>query len=238
VPLSSEQFLLWRSSVVVGDELAVSAGASDDINSQWNDQTNYTGQYPPDWDARRKSVYRRDDWTCTRCGTKSGPHAGRRGVRLHAHHRTPLDDGGSNHLSNLTTLCESCHNQAHEHDITAGLPRRGRGVSGWFWRLVGYLFGSVTCLVIHAVGLFVLVSVPVGTLVWLASVGYLALLAGLVSVRPHWIAILYGLAGGLGLVLVQSTSQSILGMTSPLAIVGVVYWVPAVLAGLVWVVRR
>lgn len=78
--------------------------------------------YPPDWDARRKRVYRRDDYTCQNCGRKSGPHATNgNGVRLHAHHVVPKSKGGSNGLDNLVTLCESCHNRAHDHDITASM---------------------------------------------------------------------------------------------------------------------
>lgn len=218
----------------------MSPGPSDDINSRWNEQSTYNGQYPPDWKARRKSVYRRDDWTCTRCGMKSGPHAGDRGARLHAHHRQPLSNGGSNHLSNLTTLCESCHNNAHGHDITAGLRRRrrGRGIRAWYWRLLGYLIGSVVCLHFHAVALFVLVSTPLGTLPWLASAGYLVVVAGLLYVRPHWVAICYGLAGGGGAALVSGIPQSVLGLPSPVTVVAVAYWVPAVLAVGVWAVRR
>ncbi|MBX0296575.1 MULTISPECIES: HNH endonuclease [Halobacteriales] len=88
-----------------------------DIHPQWDDPSAYGGEYPPDWDARRRTVYERDDWTCTNCGRKSGPHAGDDGVRLHAHHIVPHSAGGSNRLSNLTTLCEPCHAELHGHDL-------------------------------------------------------------------------------------------------------------------------
>lgn len=87
------------------------------IDPKWNDPDSYDGSYPPDWEDRRRAVYQRDDYTCTNCGRKSGPHAGDDGVRLHAHHKKPRADGGSNRLGNLTTLCEPCHDDAHDHDI-------------------------------------------------------------------------------------------------------------------------
>ncbi|MFC6764623.1 HNH endonuclease [Natrinema soli] len=90
------------------------------INSRYDDPDTYSGDRPPDWEARRKTVYRHDDWTCQACGRQSGPHAGDEGVRLHAHHITPLAEGGSNQLSNLETLCEPCHQNEHDHDIFTG----------------------------------------------------------------------------------------------------------------------
>ncbi|MFC4986290.1 HNH endonuclease [Saliphagus infecundisoli] len=87
------------------------------INSRYDDPETYSGKNPPDWEARRKTVYRRDDWTCQNCGRQSGPHAGDDGERLHAHHIQAYANGGSNHLSNLETLCEPCHQNSHEHNI-------------------------------------------------------------------------------------------------------------------------
>ena len=54
------------------------------------------------WRELRKVVYRRDSWTCQECGKKSN---GRKSI--HAHH---IDyDNTNNDLSNLITLCVSCH---------------------------------------------------------------------------------------------------------------------------------
>lgn len=48
----------------------------------------------------------RDDYECQDCGSLGG----RRGdTKLHVHHKTPVMEGGTNNLENLTTLCESCH---------------------------------------------------------------------------------------------------------------------------------
>ncbi|SDZ78869.1 HNH endonuclease [Haloplanus vescus] len=86
------------------------------------------GNYPPDWDERRRRVYQRDNYTCQLCGRGGGPHGN---LELHAHHRVPISQGGSHDLSNLTTLCRECHNRQHDHDITESPgpnPSAGGGV--------------------------------------------------------------------------------------------------------------
>jgi len=49
------------------------------IESRYDDPDAYSGNRPPDWEARRKMVYRHDNWTCQACGRQSGPHAGDEG---------------------------------------------------------------------------------------------------------------------------------------------------------------
>lgn len=66
--------------------------------------------YPPDWDRRRKRVYRRDNYRCRNCGARGGPYGN---AELHAHHGVPLSKGGSNDLSNLLTYCKECHHAIH-----------------------------------------------------------------------------------------------------------------------------
>jgi len=66
--------------------------------------------YPPDWDSRRRRVYRRDNYTCTNCGVGGGD---RGDEELHAHHVVPISKGGSHKTSNLTTLCRDCHHAIH-----------------------------------------------------------------------------------------------------------------------------
>lgn len=70
-------------------------------------------------------VYRRDGYTCQRCGAEGGPHGD---VELHAHHVVPKSQGGSHSLNNLTTLCYSCHNAVHDHHIPRQTPRRETSV--------------------------------------------------------------------------------------------------------------
>lgn len=92
--------------------------AYDDPDAYGTEESFYDdGRYPPDWEARRKAVYRRDDYTCQRCGEQSGYHADGDGTKLHAHHERSLSEGGSNRLRNLVTLCERCHDLEHEHDV-------------------------------------------------------------------------------------------------------------------------
>lgn len=213
------------------------AGPPDEIDSKWNDPTTYDGSYPPDWDARRKTVYRRDDWTCTECGRKSGPHTEHKGIPLHAHHEHPLSQGGSNHLSNLTALCESCHNQEHDHDITTSLDRRTRmdRVRAWFRRLGRYLLAAVVCLVVH-LGIAMVLSGSVASIDlieryrWLLTAGYGVFLLSLIYSRPRAISIIFGLGGGLSVALVYVLPSIPNSLTNFAAFVGL-FWLPAALAG-------
>ena len=86
--------------------------------------------YPEDWDERRKSVYRRDNYTCQRCGQQSGPHIDSNGIKLHAHHKMPISKGGGHEMSNLETLCERCHNSVHDHAISTEEPQSTRPTIG------------------------------------------------------------------------------------------------------------
>ena len=52
---------------------------------------------------KRFFVMKRDHFACVRCGA-SGV-----GVKLEVHHRFPFAKGGSDHLSNLETLCYECN---------------------------------------------------------------------------------------------------------------------------------
>lgn len=73
---------------------------------------------PPEAPRKRESlsirkrffVFKRDHFACVRCGA-SGV-----GVRLEVHHRVPFAKGGSDHLSNLETLCYDC-NRGQRDDV-------------------------------------------------------------------------------------------------------------------------
>lgn len=66
---------------------------------------NHSG-YPENWDEISQNVRRRDGNTCGNCGNTTN---------LHVHHIVPLSKGGTNNLSNLRTLCSSCHKKLHPH---------------------------------------------------------------------------------------------------------------------------
>jgi Fe2+ or Zn2+ uptake regulation protein len=52
----------------------------------------------------RAIALERDENQCVNCG---------RGDELHCHHIEPAKDGGSDHHTNLVTLCYGCHNWLH-----------------------------------------------------------------------------------------------------------------------------
>ena len=56
------------------------------------------------WDKLRREVYARDKYTCQWCGAKG---------KVHAEHIIQKSEGGSDHLSNLQTLCGLCHALKH-----------------------------------------------------------------------------------------------------------------------------
>lgn len=82
---------------------------------------------PMDWNTIRKTAYKRDSWRCQICGKPAGH-------KLQCHHIVPRRYGGSDELSNLATVCISCHKK-HE---------RRYGFSDYPW------------------GLFVVVDTPYG----------------------------------------------------------------------------
>lgn len=69
-----------------------------------------SNNYPSDWDSRRKAAYRRDGHQCQNCGRTGGS---RGEAELHAHHVVPKAKGGSHDISNLITICNSCHKAVH-----------------------------------------------------------------------------------------------------------------------------
>jgi hypothetical protein len=68
------------------------------------------GEYPDDWDDRRKRVLERDDYECQECGATD--------TILQVHHLTPISEGGSHNLNNLQAICRSCHADEHPKKVT------------------------------------------------------------------------------------------------------------------------
>lgn len=58
------------------------------------------------WEMNRKRALRRDRGRCQSCGHKAH--------RVHVHHKTPRNEGGTHHLANLVTLCPTCHASVHD----------------------------------------------------------------------------------------------------------------------------
>lgn len=70
-----------------------------------------SNKYPDDWDKIRRQVFMRDNYRCQECGVH-GDNA-----ELHAHHQTPISEGGGHDINNLITLCQRCHNKKHDHSV-------------------------------------------------------------------------------------------------------------------------
>lgn len=70
-------------------------------------------RYGKSWSKQRERCLDRDSHKCQRCGITSEEHQETVGVDLHVHHITPArefdDHKERNKLSNLVTLCASCH---------------------------------------------------------------------------------------------------------------------------------
>jgi hypothetical protein len=92
---------------------------TESYSSAYDDHS--SDEYPPDWQARRKRVLKRDNSTCQRCGVRSTRVDD---VRLDVDHIIPKSDGGSHALHNLQALCPSCH--AEKHSVNRKLEQRAR----------------------------------------------------------------------------------------------------------------
>lgn len=87
----------------------MSANMKGDNNPAW--QGGYEAYYGPNWLQQRRNARRRDNYTCQRCGLKEADHY----RQLDVHHIIPFRVFGvqnflqANKLSNLVTLCNTCH---------------------------------------------------------------------------------------------------------------------------------
>jgi DNA-directed RNA polymerase subunit RPC12/RpoP len=59
--------------------------------------------FPNNWGSLRHECFKRDNYTCVECGKKPPQ------VVLHCDHIISKDDGGTDELDNLQTLCEECN---------------------------------------------------------------------------------------------------------------------------------
>lgn len=65
------------------------------------------------WGELRKTVFARDQFTCTYCGA--------RGSALECDHVVPISRGGTNDLSNLATSCRPCNRAKRDKLISEWL---------------------------------------------------------------------------------------------------------------------
>lgn len=76
-----------------------------------------TGELPDDWHVIARRVRQRDGYRCRNCGRGGGPNGT---AELHIDHQTPRSRHGSNHPTNLRTLCRSCHEARHARTFESG----------------------------------------------------------------------------------------------------------------------
>jgi len=75
--------------------------------------TSHTG-----WSGIRHEVLIRDKFTCQWCGfICSVKELKCKSDKLQVHHIRFKSEGGSNHTSNLITLCRRCHNKVHDGSL-------------------------------------------------------------------------------------------------------------------------
>jgi len=60
-----------------------------------------------DWKLIRKAVFRRDKYTCRKCGRSRVD----KGFVPECHHLISVVEGGKHDLANLVTLCSLCHKE-------------------------------------------------------------------------------------------------------------------------------
>lgn len=82
-----------------------------EAHPNWNG--GYKDYYGPNWPEQQEKARARDNYTCQRCGMGSSTHHEKYGCELHIHHiinKNNFEDYEKmNLLSNLITLCSSCH---------------------------------------------------------------------------------------------------------------------------------
>lgn len=65
------------------------------------------------WRVMRQYVYKRDNGRCLYCDNPVELYA------CHIHHILELSRGGTNHPTNLKTLCIDCHEKRHPHMLSS-----------------------------------------------------------------------------------------------------------------------
>jgi hypothetical protein len=138
----------------------------------------YMSEYPPDWNSRRKEVYRRDNYRCQNCGAKGGRIGN---AELHAHHITPKSEGGSHSLLNLKTLCKDCHNDIHSSmNTTTSSSRRSTSSP--------YSFPDPEEVEVGLLGFIKTHIILLGIFYFLSAVGMLIIVSygPVIQLQHHW----------------------------------------------------
>ncbi len=100
---------------------ACSKEAAQEAARNSNQHKDWRPRYGANWKGQRHAVCKRDGYTCQVCRKKPRN-------RLQCHHVVPFKAFGikryeeANDLSNLISLCLSCHRLVHYHKITCPAP--------------------------------------------------------------------------------------------------------------------
>ena len=73
-------------------------------------------RYVSGWDYIRQIVLSRDGYRCRKCGLTQEEHFKKYGYDLHIHHISPYRQNKDSAVSNLVTLCASCHKKIEGTD--------------------------------------------------------------------------------------------------------------------------
>ena len=93
----------------------------DDETNLFIFQSNKKGYLQSDvWQGKRKAVLKRDKYTCQCCGES--------GIPLHIHHLREYNRLGTESLSSLVSICQSCHTFQHQ---TLGYPQTLKQYMEW-----------------------------------------------------------------------------------------------------------
>jgi 5-methylcytosine-specific restriction endonuclease McrA len=71
----------------------------------WNAEATPSRLPAEEWEFLRKAALERDGYSCGNCGKSN--------LVLQVHHIIEIQNGGSNRLTNLRTLCNECHALNH-----------------------------------------------------------------------------------------------------------------------------
>jgi hypothetical protein len=95
----------------------ISENKSGEQSPHWKGGTTDTPYYyGPEWENRREECLKRDSYSCRRCSISEDLHKDKFGRSLEIHHISPFSAFGgdyeeANKLSNLVSLCKSCHHK-------------------------------------------------------------------------------------------------------------------------------